>query len=90
MAGMDAPRPDAILRFRRLMRAALWIALGGILLALGALWLSDIPFTIHLVIATIAGVGLSLLVGVGLMGLIYLSANSGHDDHAADHEIRKP
>lgn len=85
---MDGPRPDAAQRFRRLMRAALWIAAGGVALALLALVLFDVELSVALVISTIAGVGLSLLVGVGLMGLIYLSANSGHDDHAADHDPR--
>jgi hypothetical protein len=38
---------------------------------------------IHMVIATIAGVGLSVLVGTGLMGLVFLSNSSGHDDAAS-------
>ena len=33
-------------------------------------------------IATILGVGLSVLVGTGLMGLIFLSSRSGMDDEA--------
>jgi hypothetical protein len=32
------------------------------------------------VIATVAGVGLSVLLGTGLMGLVYFSSHSGHDD----------
>ena len=35
-----------------------------------------------MVIATIAGVGLTILVGTGLMGLVFLSNRSGHDDEA--------
>ena len=31
------------------------------------------PVPIHMVIATIAGVGLTVLVGTGLMGLVFLS-----------------
>ena len=32
-------------------------------------------------IATILGVGLTFLVGTGLMGLVFLSSRSGHDDN---------
>jgi hypothetical protein len=35
-----------------------------------------------MVIATIAGVGLTVLVGTGLMGLVFLSNRSGADDEA--------
>jgi hypothetical protein len=35
-----------------------------------------------MLIATIAGVGLSVLLGTALMGLVYFSNNSGHDDDA--------
>ena len=33
-----------------------------------------------MIIATIAGVGFSVLLGTGLMGLVYFSNNSGHDE----------
>ena len=36
-----------------------------------------------MVIATIAGVGLTVLVGTGLMGLVFLSNRTGHDEDAA-------
>ena len=56
-------------------------------LALLSFLFMDVPITITMVIATIAGVGLSMLVGTGLMGLIFLSANSGRDDEAANHHV---
>ena len=40
------------------------------------------PVPIHMMIATIAGVGLTMLVGTGLMGLVFLSSRSGHDEEA--------
>ena len=40
------------------------------------------PVPIHMVIATIAGVGLTILVGTGLMGLVFVSNRAGHDDEA--------
>jgi hypothetical protein len=40
---------------------------------------------VHMIVATIAGVGLTILVGTGLMGLVFLSSRSGHDDEAGGH-----
>jgi hypothetical protein len=37
-----------------------------------------------MVIATIAGVGFSVLLAAALMGLVFLSSGSGHDEDAAD------
>ncbi len=67
-------------RYRRLMR---WMALVTVAVVLGALaWLkaSGSPMPIHMVIATIAGVGFTMLLGTALMGLVFFSAGSGHDD----------
>ncbi|HEY6917011.1 MAG TPA: hypothetical protein VI381_05155, partial [Allosphingosinicella sp.] len=41
------------------------------------------PVPIHMVIATIAGVGLTVLLGTALMGLVFLSNASGHDEAAS-------
>jgi uncharacterized membrane protein len=70
-------------RYKQMMK---WMLLAAGLTVLAALsWLKlmgeDMP--IHMVIATIAGVGLSVLVGTGLMGLVFLSNSSGHDDAAS-------
>jgi hypothetical protein len=75
-------RATAWRRYKALMS---WMALASAvaaLLALGYLWLSGSDLTIHMVVATIAGVGLSVLLGTALMGLVYFSSNSGHDDSA--------
>lgn len=39
---------------------------------------------LHMVIATVAGVALMVLVGTGLMGLVFLSHRTGHDEDAAE------
>mgnify|MGYP003641687022 FL=1 len=44
------------------------------------------PVPIHMMIATIAGVGLTVLLGTALMGLVFLSNASGHDDAASGKE----
>ena len=36
-----------------------------------------------MIIATALGVGLTVLLGTGLMTLVFLSASSGHDEQAA-------
>jgi hypothetical protein len=66
-------------RYKALMR---WMALAAfvaVLLALIYLKSAGEPVPIHMLIATIAGVGVSVLLGTALMGLVFLSNNSGHD-----------
>ena len=69
-------------RYRQMMK---WMALAAVVTVLLALiWLKSFgePVPVHMEIATILGVGLSVLVGTGLMGLIFLSNRSGMDDEA--------
>jgi hypothetical protein len=69
-------------RYKQTMK---WMALAAVVTVLLALiWLKSFgePVPIHMMIATIAGVGLTVLVGTGLMGLIFLSNRSGMDDEA--------
>lgn len=85
------PRPDPVpalrhatlTRFRRILR----------LLALFAVVIAAIAVLLvardggsehaHLLVATALGVGLTVLVGSGLMALAFLSASSGHDEEAS-------
>ena len=72
-------------RYRQMMK---WMALAAVVAVLLALiWLKSFgePVPIHMMIATILGVGLSVLVGTGLMTLVFLSNSSGHDDAATPH-----
>ena len=57
-------------------------AVVSVLLAL--IWLKSFgdPLPIHAQIATVLGVGLTVLVGTGLMSLVFLSSRSGHDEEA--------
>jgi hypothetical protein len=73
---------EAWARYKQMMK---WMALAAVvtvLLSLIYLKSSGEPVPIHMLIATIAGVGLTVLVGTALMGLIFLSNRSGHDDEA--------
>ena len=69
-------------RYKRLMKWMVLVAVATVGLSLLYLWQSGAPMPLHLVVATIAGVGLTILVGTGLMGLVFLSNRSGHDDEA--------
>lgn len=72
-------------RYRRLMKGMTLVSFGAVLLALGWLRFSmGDALTIHMIIATAAGVGLSVLLGAALMGLVFLSSGSGHDEAIED------
>ena len=69
-------------RYKRMMR---WMALAAVaaaLLALLYLRSRGEAMPLQMVIATALGVGLTVLLGTGLMGLVFLSDRGGHDDAA--------
>lgn len=70
-------------RYKRLMRWMVLVAIVVVGLSLLYLHEPGQPMPLHMVIATIAGVGLTILVGTGLMGLVFLSSRSGYDEDAA-------
>ncbi len=72
-------------RYRRLMKGMALVSLAAVVGALG--WLRFTmgeALTLHMMIATAAGVGLSVLLGAALMGLVFLSSGSGHDEAIED------
>jgi RsiW-degrading membrane proteinase PrsW (M82 family) len=70
-------------RYWAIMRWMALLAVVTVLLSLIYLQRSGEPLPIHMLIATIAGVGLTVLVGTGLMGLLFVSNRSGLDEDAA-------
>ena len=60
-------------RYKRTMKWMVLVAVVCVLLSLIYLKSFGDPVPVHMVIATIAGVGLTVLVGTGLMGLVFLS-----------------
>lgn len=79
----DARR--AALAWTRYWRTMRWMALAAAsaaALSVLYLWQAGGPMRLHMVIATVLGVGLTVLVGTGLMGLVFLSSRAGHDDEA--------
>ena len=65
-------------------RMILWIGIAGIVMVAGALFYLSLygPLKLHMVIATIAGVFVSVLLGCGLFAAAFFSDKSGHDDAA--------
>ena len=84
----DLDDPDyaryAWARYRRLMRWMALVALLAVIASLTALWIYNGPIPVHMMIATIAGVGASVLLAAALMGLVFLSSGSGHDERIED------
>ena len=83
------PIPDHLDRtaraWRRYKRLMIWMALAALVAVVLALiylrlTVGDVP--IHMLVATVAGVGFSVLLGTALMGLVYFSNASGHDEAA--------
>ena len=75
-------------RYRKMMK---WMALAAAIaagLAVAYLKATSDAMPWQMVLATIAGVGLSVLLGTALMGLVFLSDRSGHDEAASGQEKR--
>jgi hypothetical protein len=67
-------------RYRRLLK---WMAVVALACATGAdavLWWWVGPLPTHVLIATALGVGCTVLLAAALMGLMFLSSGTGHDE----------
>lgn len=85
-SGLDDPEIAAFAwkRYRRLM---LWMGLGGLVCvaaAIAVLWAWTGPPPLHMMIATAIGVWFTFMLGTGLMGLLFLSSGTGHDEDVED------
>lgn len=87
------PRPDPVpslrfstkRRFWRIFRLLVVLSIAIAAIAVILVTRGDGPVSIHLIIATALGIGLTVLVGTSLMTLVFLSAESGHDEAATPH-----
>lgn len=66
-------------RFRRLLKFMGAVSIAAALTALAAMWWWIGAMNWVIAAATIAGVGLSVMLGGALMALVFLSNGSGHD-----------
>ncbi|WP_120716885.1 hypothetical protein [Tsuneonella amylolytica] len=83
---LDDPRTAefAFARFKRIMRimgAITAVVVAAILLYL---WIALPEVSIHFYIAVALGVGFSMMLTSALMGLVFLSNGTGHDDSVTD------
>jgi hypothetical protein len=71
-------------RYRRLMSLMGGVTLTVVVLAWGLLYWSEGLVSIHFYIATALGIGASMLLMSALMGLVFLSSGTGHDETLLD------
>jgi len=82
---IPGPRQSLMLRFWRIL--GLLALLSVVIAAIAVVLVIRGSDEVHagLIIATALGVGFTVLLGTGLMSLVFLSSSSGHDDQAAPH-----
>lgn len=71
-------------RYRRLMRFMFSVTVGVVILALALLYKSNGMVSVHFYIATALGISFAMLLMSALMGLVFLSSGTGHDDSIID------
>ena len=76
-------------RYRRIMRWVLLVSILSVLAAILYLRADGSPLTVATLIAASAGVAFSVLLAGALMGLIFLSSGTGHDEDVAEFEAEE-
>lgn len=71
-------------RYKMLMRWMVLASAVSVIVGLGVLYLIIGEIPLHMMIATAGGIFFSVLLAAALMGLVFLSAGSGHDDSIHD------
>ncbi len=67
-------------RYRQIMKVLLMVTAATVLIAVVLLYASYGMVSVHFFIAVALGISLTMLLGGGLMGLVFLSNGTGHDD----------
>ena len=86
----DPPPPPRYSTLRRFLRILKWLGLLSIVIAAIAVFLvarGDKTIDATFLVATALGIGLTVLLGTGLMALTFLSSRSGHDEDVAHTHI---
>jgi len=79
-------------RYRRLMKWMGGVAVVCVLGVLAALYIETGTIGLGVILMVAGGVGLSVMLMAALMGLVFLSSGTGHDeaiDNRVDDEIRE-
>lgn len=83
---LDDPEKAAFAwaRFRRLMRLMFTVTVTMVIGAMYLLYRSNGLVSVHFYIATALGIGFAMLLMSALMGLVFLSSGTGHDESIVD------
>lgn len=73
-------------RYKRLMRFMAGITALTVAIALTVLYRSGALISIHFIIATGLGIGVAMMLMAALMGLVFLSNGTGHDDSIGERD----
>ena len=71
-------------RYRRLMKWMAAFSLAIVLLTLGVFYWQNGLVSVHFFIAIALGIGVAVLLMAALMGLVFLSSGTGHDESVSD------
>lgn len=71
-------------RYRRMMRFMFLLTAGVVVLALALLYDGESAASVHYYIAIALGIGFTMLLAGALMGLIFLSSGTGHDENVTN------
>ena len=71
-------------RYRRVMRWMMLLTITMVIGALAALYKANGLVSIHFYVATALGIGFTMLLASALMGLVFLSSGTGHDEAVID------
>lgn len=71
-------------RYRRFLKAWSLFTLLAVIAALGWLAATGATGSVHLYLATALGVGVTMELAGALMGLVFLSSGTGHDEAVRD------
>ena len=83
---LDDPEKAAFAwaRFRRLMRLMFTVTVTMVIGAMYLLYRSNGLVSVHFYVATALGIGFAMLLMSALMGLVFLSSGTGHDESILD------
>ena len=71
-------------RYRRLMRLMGGVTFAVVLICLAILYRSDGFVSVHVFIAAALGIGAAMMLMAALMGLVFMSHGTGHDESIVD------
>ena len=71
-------------RYKRLMKGMGALTLAVLVVTLGAFYWFTGGVSVHFFIATALGIGFMMMLTAALMGLVFLSSGTGHDEAVSD------